>query len=115
MSRRLVRHPLDQSLWRVLIEAHLQQLQPVVVVLPKEPLQTGIEETDGRATASRYRVGVGNGVQHDRSERICYVAEAALAFVAHKDLVLRRANYARGVNVEVACARRDLGLPARLT
>src|ERR1044071_6968961 len=42
--RRLVRHQLDQSLWRVLIEAHLQQLQPVVVELPEEPLQTRIEE-----------------------------------------------------------------------
>src|SRR5258705_517862 len=113
--RRLVRHLLDQSLWRVLIEAHLQQLQPVVVVIPEEPLQTRIEKTDGRATASGYHVGVGDRVEHDRRERICYVAEAALAFVAHEDLVLRRANHARRVNVEVTCAGRDLGLPARLT
>src|SRR5258708_3196812 len=81
MSRRLVRHRLDQSLWPVLIEAHLQQLQPVVVVIPEEPLQTRIEETDGRATASGYRGGVGDRVEHNRGERICYVAEAALAHV----------------------------------
>src|SRR6266513_2818799 len=105
---------VTQSLECVLIEANLQQLQPVVVVVPEEPLKTRIEETYGCATASGYRVRVGDRVEHDRCERVRHVAEAAFAFVAYEDLVLRRADHGRCANVDVGCAGRDLGLPAGL-
>src|ERR1044071_8756325 len=81
------------------IEAQLQELQPVVVVLPEEVLETRVEEihphgSAGRHSKTRRQRGEKRDVEveRDRRERRGHVAEAALPLHADEDLVLRRAD-----------------------
>src|SRR5712691_5212486 len=97
------------------VEPNLQQLQPVVVVLPEEVLQAGSEQAHGRRAtrqlgrAPRYE---GNG-----RENTGHVAETALARPAHEDLVVGRAQdcgHARDW-IDERRAGSDLGLSTRRT
>src|SRR3989441_6708372 len=95
------------------VEAHLQQLQSVVVVLPEEVLQTGSEQAHGRRAArqlSRAPRDEGNG-----RERAGHVAELALARPAHEDLVLGRAQDRRHARdgIDERRAGGDFGLSTR--
>src|SRR5204862_7657641 len=73
----------------VRVEPHLQQPQPVVVVLPQEVLQARGEQAHGRRAACQ--LSRAPRYEGDGRERAGHVAEAALALTAHEDLVVGRA------------------------
>src|SRR5437867_11064044 len=83
----------DQLLAGVGIEAELQELQSVVVVLPEEVLQTRGEQAHGRRAARQLRRAPGD--ERNRRERLSHVAEAALASPPHEHLILGGAQHLR--------------------
>src|SRR3989449_244274 len=90
-GRRLPSEVLErlEVLRRAGVEANLQQLQPVVIVLPKEILDPGVEQTPRRPR--RYdRRAAGNGHREsDRRELGGYVREALLPLRARGDIAER--------------------------
>src|SRR5690349_5784613 len=96
------------------VEPDLQQLQPVVVVLPKEVLQARREQAHRRCTARQ----LGRTPRHerDRRQRGRHVAEAALTGATHEDFVVGRAQQRGDARrrVDERGAGRDLRLATRL-
>src|SRR3989449_7407712 len=95
------------------VEARLQQLQSVVVVLPEEVLQAGSEQAHGRRAARQ--LGRAPRYEGNGRERAGHVAEFALARPAHEDLVLGRAQdrrHARG-RIDECRARSNFRLSTR--
>src|SRR5437879_12474006 len=107
------------GLGRVRIEANLQELQPVVVVLPEEALEARVEQTHDRATAAGgHRRGIGHRIEGDRRESAGHVPEAALAGPTNEHLMQRRADGDAGGDAgerDVGRASGDLRATARLT
>src|SRR2546428_13852712 len=105
-------------LGRVRVEANLQELQPVVVVLPEEPLEACAEDIDRQtAAAGGHRRRFGHQIESDRRESRGHVPEAALAPPPNEDLVQRRADGDAGVDSgerDVGRAGGDLGAATRL-
>src|SRR5205807_10287955 len=95
------------------VEPHLQQPQPVVVVLPEEVLQAGSEQAHGRRTARQLRRAP--WYERNSRERAGHVAEAALAFTEHEDFVVSRAQDRgrKGGGIDERRAGGDVRLPTR--
>src|SRR5690349_3830871 len=95
------------------IEANLQELQPVVIVLPEKVLQAGGEQAY-RRSATR-QLGGAPGCECDRRERARHVVEAALARPTHEDFVVGGAQQRgdTGRRVGEGRAGRDLRLATR--
>src|SRR2546428_9727871 len=108
----------SRRLGRVGVEANLQELQPVVVVLPEEALEACVEDIARQtAAAGGPRRRFGHQIESDRRESSGHVPEAALARPANEDLVQRRADGDAGVDSgerDVGRAGGDLGAATRL-
>src|SRR5690349_6314755 len=95
------------------IEANLQELQPVVVILPEKALLAGGEQAHRRSATCQ--LGGAPRCECDRRERRGHAAEAALTSLTHQDFVVGRAQQRGDAGRRVGNGRagRDLRLATR--